>query len=152
VPKAETPPGDHKTQTVPKSPAPTITPGQTVEQLRKAAESEDPAAQQELAERLLFGKGVAADPAEATRWTRRAASNGNDRAAVGMGRLHLGEPLNVVEAHAWFTQASHSGEPSLREDALQELDALNSRLSPAEKRQAEARATAIQSEINQRSK
>ena len=111
--------------------------------LEQRARNGDPAAQHELGERLLFGKGVPENPEEAVRWIRRAAANGSAAAAVQVGRLHLGEPRDPVEACAWFLHASRSRAAAAREDALKELDALSGELSPEQRQQAEARAAAI---------
>lgn len=127
-------------------------PAQAIEWLRRAAENDQPDAQHELAERLLFGKGMPANPEEAVRWVRRAAMNGHAAAAVKAGRLHLGEPRDLVEASAWFLRASRSAQPAVREDALSELEALRGQLSPAQLQEAELRARAITEEIGRRSK
>ena len=111
--------------------------------LEQRARHGEPEAQRELGERLLFGKGVPADPDEAVRWIRRAAANGSEAAAVQVGRLHLGEPRDPAEACAWFLHASHAKDAAVREDARKELDALTGELSPTQRQQAEARAAAI---------
>lgn len=127
-------------------------PAQALVWLRKAAENDHPAAQHELAERLLFGDGLPADPQEAVRWIRRAAANGHDASALGMGRLQLGESGDPVEACAWLLCASQSSVAAVREDARSELEALRGTLSPGQMQQAEARAREIAAGIAGRSK
>jgi TPR repeat protein len=57
----------------------------SIEVLRQLAEEGKAASQRELAGRLLFGKGVMADPVGAVVWARKAALNG-DRFALDRAR------------------------------------------------------------------
>ncbi len=122
----------------------------TIDALRQAAESAHPQAQRELAQRLLFGQGTAADPAEAILWTQQAAKNGDETASLWMGRLALNEPLDRVEAGAWFLIAGQAQGVAVQQDASGELAALN--LTKEELGTATTRASEIKKTILKKSK
>lgn len=105
--------------------APTIDYAQApADEVMTAAEGGDPAAQRELAGRMLFGRGMPADPVAASMWAERAAMGGDDTAAIWMGRLLLKKTAQRVEAAAWFMVAAASTNPAVRQDAAGELAAL----------------------------
>jgi len=95
-----------------------------IESLRHAAGNDEPEAQRELAKRLLFGQGVAANPTEALVWTKRAAANGDETASLWVGRAALNDPPDRVEACAWFLVATEALNTAVRQDALAEIETL----------------------------
>ncbi|MGZ0709690.1 tetratricopeptide repeat protein [Coraliomargarita sp. W4R53] len=112
-----------------------------IDALRQSAANNHPEAQRELAKRLLFGDGVPADPAESIHWARRAALNGDELAALWTGRVALNEPIDRIEAGAWFMIAQQAQEAFVREDATGEMEALN--LTEYEWNRALERATEL---------
>lgn len=113
--------------------------------LRAAAEAGNAPAQRELAARMLFGKGMAADPAGAMVWVERAARGGDARAALWMGRKFLNEPQDRVSAAAWFLVAAAGDNPSVSQDVAGELEALA--LSPQELDRAKSLKAKLKAEI-----
>lgn len=77
---------------------------------------------------------------EALEQWRLAANAGDGRAMVWLGRMHRegygGVPQNFVEAHKWFNLAAGRGETA----ALRERDALDARMTPEERAEAQSRA------------
>ena len=109
-------------------PAPAASPSlkeRSIDSLRQAAENDQPEAQRELSMRLLFGQGTTADPTEALTWAKRAAMNGDETAALWMGRSALNQPPDRIEACAWFLIAKEGQSPAIQQDASGELDAIN---------------------------
>jgi len=92
--------------------------------LRTAAEAGNAEAQRELGSRMLFGKGVVADPAGALAWVERAAKGGDATAALWVGRKFLNDPPDRIAAGAWFLIASERTNPAIRQDTIGELEAL----------------------------
>ncbi|HYL36701.1 MAG TPA: tetratricopeptide repeat protein [Bryobacteraceae bacterium] len=69
-------------------------------------------AQSNLASMYYYGKGVRRDYAEAFRWYRKAAGQGDAKAQYGLGFLYdLGQGVQQdrVEALRWFRQAAEQG-------------------------------------------
>jgi TPR repeat protein len=117
-----------------------------IAELRKSAEEGRAAAQRELAGRLLFGQGVAADPAEAVVWARKAALNGDETASLWTGRAALEKPHGRIEASAWFLIGKAGGNAAIRQDAEGEIEALkltNEELTMAAKRAEELKKTIL---------
>ena len=80
--------------------------------LRRAAEHDDPLAQDTLAIRLIKGVDVSPDSAEALKWLRRAAERGNAMAQNDLGyALETGEAdkPDLVEVCTWYRLASEQG-------------------------------------------
>lgn len=121
-----------------------------IEDLRTAAEAGVAPAQRELAARMLFGKGMAADPAGALVWVERAARGGDTTATLWMGRKFLNEPPDRVAAGAWFLLAAESGTPAVKQDAAGELEALA--LSAVELDQARTLKAKLKTETSRSSK
>jgi|688.fasta_scaffold310231_2 TPR repeat protein len=121
-----------------------------IEEIRRDAEQGRPASQRELAGRLLFGDGVATDPAAAVVWARRAALNGDAIAALWTGRSALSEPGGRVEAAAWFLVSKTGADEAASQDAAAELEALA--LSEAELGVAAKRAEELKETIRTNSK
>jgi hypothetical protein len=82
-------------------------------ELQRKAENGDVAAQLELGSRYMNEKrgGVESD-AEAVKWYRLAAEQGNAEAQVNLGRLYFlgaGVPTNYAEAAKWYRLAAEQG-------------------------------------------
>ncbi len=84
-----------------------------VEPLRRAANLGYAQAQFYLAKLHETGSaGVKKDPAEARRWTERAAAGGDDKAMHNLGLYYFegaGGPKNATQAAAWFRKAADLG-------------------------------------------
>ena len=81
----------------------------------------------------------AGNPAQALSEWRTAANAGDRRAMLALGRLYaqgLGAPQDYVLAHMWFNLAASRGELA----AAKERDAIESKLTPAERAEAQKRA------------
>ena len=68
-----------------------------------------------------------------------AANSGDKRAMLMLGRMHregLGVPQDLVEAYMWLSLAASRGDDT----ALAERDALNARMKPRERVEAQSRA------------
>ena len=78
-------------------------------------------------------------PAEALKQWRVAANDGDRRAMLALGRLHmrgLGAPQDYVEAHVWFNLAAARGEM----EAVKERGALAEKMTPQQVATAQERA------------
>ena len=85
---------------------------QDIEQLRKAAEQGDAAAQYNLGVMYKKGAGVPEDDSEAVKWCRRAAKQGLAAAQHGLGVMYekgAGVPENYAEALKWYRKAAEQG-------------------------------------------
>lgn len=81
--------------------------------MRQAAERGHPAAQQQLAEMMNNGWGMAANPVQAEKWYRRAAVAGNAVAQSIMGHYYRNGVVvkkNPKEAIRWYRMAAEQGE------------------------------------------
>ena len=81
-------------------------------ELRPLAERGDAEAQYRLGWMYEFGKGVAADMAQALVWFRKAAAQGNALAQVELGVLYAtgeGVVQDDAQAVAWFQKAATQG-------------------------------------------
>ncbi len=77
------------------------------------------------------GEGVPQDDAEALRWYRRAAEQGDADAQFGLGLMYsldLGVPLDYVQAHMWLSLAAKQG----IERARKARDELAKKMTPAQ--------------------
>ena len=64
-----------------------------------------------------LGEGVPENDAEAVRWYRLAAEQGNASAQYSLGIMYAygnGVPLNTVRAYVWFSVAAAQGKESAR--------------------------------------
>jgi S1-C subfamily serine protease len=113
---------------------------------RRAAEQGYANAQFNLGFMYDFGEGVPGNDVEAVRWYRRAADQGNANAQFNLGLMYeLGEgvPTDWMEAHFWYN-LSAAGSPSGadRDQAVQNRDRVQARLSREQIARAQARARA----------
>ncbi|MBH0237445.1 peptidoglycan-binding protein [Methylobrevis albus] len=80
--------------------------------LREAAAAGDPAAQFEVAARLVEGRGIVQDVAGAAVWYERAAEAGLAPAQYRLGSLYekgQGVPRDAKRAAAWYERAAEAG-------------------------------------------
>jgi hypothetical protein len=105
------------------------------DQLLRAAQAGDKAAQCELGRAYHEGLGVAKDHEEALRWYFAASLQGSPLAVHSVGELFDDEqfPVNYVEAAAWFTIAAGNMPHSVKRikellPFMTELDAINAGL------------------------
>lgn len=80
--------------------------------LRAAAVNGDPAAAYEVATRYMEGRGVAADPGEASRWYERAAAKGLALAQFRYATMlekGLGVKKDLGQARRYYTAAAEKG-------------------------------------------
>ncbi|HEY0292220.1 MAG TPA: hypothetical protein VGC51_07760 [Hansschlegelia sp.] len=80
--------------------------------LRFRAVSGDPAAQLEVADRLLAGRNVPANPAAAAVWLEKAAAQGLAPAQHRLGSLYekgSGVSRDILTARRWYERAAASG-------------------------------------------
>jgi TPR repeat protein len=77
---------------------------------------------------LVVGDGVPKNSAEAAKWYRLAAEQGNVSAQFDLGVLYLngdGVPKNLLGAHAWWKVAQANGS----EDAGKELKNIETQMT-----------------------
>ena len=88
-----------------------------VRRLLADAEAGEARAQRHLANRLLRGDGVTADPEEGGRWMRQAAEQGLPPAQRAYGELleqGIGMAPNPAAARRWYERAAAQGDPIAR--------------------------------------
>ena len=80
--------------------------------LTQKANAGDAKAQNELGDAYYYGKGVAKDFTEATKWYRKAAEQGNASAQYSLGFCYengKGVTKNLTEAVKWYRKAVEQG-------------------------------------------
>ena len=87
------------------------------------------------------GRGVPQDYAEALKWFRLAAAQGDALAQHNLGLMYAkgyGVPQDHIEAHKWFNlaAASSTSKPN-RDRAVQACDKLAARMTPAQLAEAQ---------------
>ena len=90
----------------------------SINELRKAAESGDIEAQYELGTRLYYGNGCNLNNIEAVKWFRKAAEQGYTKAQYLLGQslvLGMGCEKNKEEAEKWFRKAAEQGHAKARD-------------------------------------
>jgi len=108
---------------------------------QRAEETGDPNALFQLGTRYLKGLGVKRDAKQGAAWMRRAADAGHARAQHVLGTLHAagyGVRKDPVEAYKWLQLAAKHGFSPAKPARAK----LGKALSPAQVRDAEARAKA----------
>jgi hypothetical protein len=84
------------------------------------------------------GKGVPRDSAEAAKWFRKAADQGDAQAQFNLAVMYgygEGVPQDYVEAHKWFNLAATrypASEADARLRAIKARDEVASRMTPAQ--------------------
>ena len=94
------------------------------------------------------GEGVPQDYAEAVKWARRAAEQGDDNAQYLLARMYYhgwGVSQNYSEAYVWFAMAAAIG----AEDAIKNRDITAEQLSPLKLFAAKRRALKLFEQIYQ---
>ena len=90
----------------------------SINELRKAAESGDIEAQYELGTRLYYGNKCNVNNVEAVKWFRKAAEQGYTKAQYLLGQslvLGMGCEKNKEEAEKWFRKAAEQGHAKARD-------------------------------------
>ena len=88
---------------------------EAVRLLQPAAEGGDSEAALFLGNILLYGSGIAEDPASARKWLEIAASQGRVDAIYNLGAIYdkgIGVPRDAGEAIKWFTLAADQRDPA----------------------------------------
>ena len=114
--------------------------------MRQAADQGFVRAQFNLGLSYDGGIGVAREAAEAARWFTRAAVQGDPGAQQSLGVMYAngdGVPQDLVLAHTWLSLAAAGTTGDARSSALQGLQVIEARLSPAERAEADARREAF---------
>ena len=86
------------------------------------------------------GQGVPQDDAEAVRWLRLAAGQGNANAQDNLGNMYdygRGVPQDYVQAHMWFNLAASRMTGVVRELAVERRDLAADELTPDALNEAE---------------
>ena len=81
------------------------------------------------------GRGVSQDYAEAVRWFRAAAEQGDATAQYNLGVLYhegRGVPQDFVRAHMWLNLAASTLTGSERDDYAEARDAVAARMTSAQ--------------------
>ena len=81
------------------------------------------------------GEGVPEDAAEAARWFRLAAEQGDARAQYNLGDMYAngkGVPQDNVEAHMWLNLAASRSSGADRERRVATRDRVAERMTPAD--------------------
>ena len=92
-----------------------------------------------LARCIARGEGVTRNYAEAVRWYRRAAAQGDARAQANLGVMYAeghGVPRNYIEAYMWYSLAAAQS----NDVAVQDLNRLEKLMTPAQIAAAQERA------------
>lgn len=112
----------------------------SLEDVRKRAQSGEPNAQFELGAAYARGQGSAESYTEAVKWLTRSADQGNVTAAAALGAFYWagrGVTQDYVDAYVWSSVAELEGD----EASSYRITILQSRMSPAELVEAKRRAT-----------
>jgi TPR repeat protein len=103
----------------------------------------------------LFGRGVAKDYSESTRWQRLSAEQGNPSAQLSLSVAYYtggGVPQNYVEAYKWANLAAAQGKEKAKE-AQEFRDEVTQKMTPSQieegQRLSSIEALKIQSPKNQ---
>lgn len=117
---------------------------------RTAAENGDAMAHYNVAALYESGRGVKQDYAEAADWYRQGARNGDAASMRALGRLYRegrGVEKDLVEAYAWHLVADLRFKPQEAGEAAlnrQEAKRVATLLSPAQRKQADARLVQLE--------
>jgi TPR repeat protein len=87
----------------------------TLNELNELINKNNTAAQNELGERYLYGKGVIKDFNEAFRWFSLAANSKNSEAQTNLGRIYYlgyGVPKDIQKSIGWLKLAAENGNAS----------------------------------------
>src|SRR2546428_5301 len=112
---------------------------QSFDEMRRAADQGDPAAQSYLAICYQTGQGVQQDYQEAVKWYRLAAEQECAPAQCNLGLCYetgRGVPQNLQEAVRWFCRAARQGDKT----AQHNLGVYYANLEAAERATAEGEA------------
>ena len=111
---------------------------------RLAADRGEAQAQFLLGGQFDTGRGVPQDYGEAVKWYRLAAEQGVGSAQLNLGVMYAkghGVPQDDIEAHKWLNlAAATANDPSTRELAAKNRDAMASMMAPDQIAEAQRRA------------
>jgi hypothetical protein len=112
-----------------------------IQELQPLADQGSPTAEYLLGE-IYFG-GHGGDSQQALKWMTASAEQGYGQAQARLGMIYakgLGVPVNNIEAYRWFALAAQSSDPKTQLKTISETNkaVIFKRLSPAERKQAEA--------------
>lgn len=113
---------------------------------RKAAEQNEPNAENNLGLCYFNGQGVEKDYAEASTWFRKAAAQNNADAQINLGVCYAngkGVVKNVVEAYGWFNLAATSNEAGAKA-----RDELERAMTPQQVSEAQTRTKELRAQID----
>ena len=109
----------------------------------RRAEQGDRVAQAYLGFMYANGRGVPQDDAEAVMWLRRSAAQGYPTGQFMLGLMvdkGRGAPQDFVEAEMWLNLAASAATPAQRDYWTRIRNAVSSKLTRAERAEAQARA------------
>ncbi len=90
------------------------------------------------------GRGVPQDYAEAVKWYRKAAEQGNAGAQFNLGVMYdngQGVPQDYVQAHMWYNLSAAGSPPGEdRDSAAEYRDSVAKLMTPAQIAEAQRRA------------
>ena len=93
------------------------------------------------------GTGVPKNKAEAVKWYRKAAEQGDAASQTSLGVMYamgMGVPANNVRAYLWWSLAKAQG----HEDAASYLDIIKEEMSPTQIGEAQKLAAEMWEKIN----
>ncbi len=103
---------------------------------RPLAEQGNAAAQYNLGQMYIYGRGVPEDYAEAAKWYRKAAEQGHANAQYNLGVMYdngQGVPQDYVQAHMWYNLAAAGITPGgSRDIVVEHRDAVAKQMTPAQ--------------------
>ncbi len=88
-------------------------------------------AQVNLGVMYALGFGVPQNHQEASKWFRRAAEQGDERAQTNLGQMYfhgVGVPANSIQAYMWVTLAVAQGD----KEAVKLQDEIATQMTPAQ--------------------
>jgi len=113
---------------------------EAVKWYKKAAEQGDALAQYNLGVNYNKGQGVPQDYAEAVKWYRKAAEQGNVDGQYNLGLMYdigQGVPQDYVQAHKWVNLSVSRSQGTAHEEAVQNRDWLEIKMTPAQVAEAQ---------------
>jgi TPR repeat protein len=120
---------------------------------RKAADEEHVDAMFNLGRMYSTGRGVARDDAQAAVWYREAAEQGHSSAQFNLGSMHLtgqGVVRDYVESYKWSNVAALGESGDAQREGLLGLEALATRMTPAQIAEAQRLVREWQAAFEQR--
>lgn len=120
---------------------------------QQGAEQDDASAHFNLGTMYDLGRGVAQDDAQAAAWYRKAADQGHTSAQFNLGSMHLtgqGVARDYVESYKWSSVAALGESGDAQREGLLGLEALATRMTPAQITEAQRLAREWQAAFERR--